>query len=112
MYPGFRRGDSELLEGCLFWYNAYSLLFTTFRSCISFCVGDGTEIRDFRAIENTKCQNDKKRVEALSSAEVSSFGILLSKKHPIFFLFSFFIFKFAKEARKCPWFPCFCEMIL
>ena len=60
VYQGFRRGDSELLEGCLFWYNAYSLLFTTFRSCISFCVGDGTEIRDSRAIENTKCQNDKK----------------------------------------------------
>lgn len=87
MYQGFRRGDSELLEGCLFWYNAYSLLFTTFRSCISFCVGDGTEIRDSRAIENTKCQNDKKRVEALSSAEVSSFGILLSKNTQSFSCF-------------------------
>ena len=112
MYSGFRRGDFDLLEGRVFRYNAYSLMFTDFRSRISCCVGNGAEIRDSRAIENTKCQNDKKRVEALSSAEVSSFGILLSKKHPIFFLFSFFIFKFAKEARKCPWFPCFCEMIL
>ena len=112
MYQGFRRCDFDLLEGRSFWYNAYNLTLMDFRSRISFCVDNRSEIRDSRAIENTKCQNDKKRVEALSSAEVSSFGILLSKKHPIFFLFSFFIFKFAKEARKCPWFPCFCEMIL
>ena len=59
MYSGFRRGDFDLLEGRVFRYNAYSLMFTDFRSRISCCVGNGAEIRDSRAIENTKCQNDK-----------------------------------------------------
>lgn len=59
VYQGFRRADFDLLEGYLFWYNVYNLMFTYFYSCISCCVGNGSEIRDSRVIENTKCQNDK-----------------------------------------------------
>lgn len=94
MYSGFQRGDFDLLEGRVFRYNAYSLMFTDFRSRISCCVGNGAEIRDSRAIENTKCQNDK-----------TGFIFCMhqpQKYFPIFFLFSFFIVKFAIEARKCP----------
>ena len=56
---GFRRCDFDLLEGRSFWYNAYNLTLMDFRSRISFCVDNRSEIRDSRAIENTKCQNDK-----------------------------------------------------
>ena len=65
-----------------------------FRSRISFCVDNRSEVRDSRAIENTKCQNDK-----------TGFIFCMhqpQKYFPIFFLFSFFIVKFAIEARKCP----------
>ena len=56
--------------------------------------GDGMEIWDSRAIENTKCQNDK---------IIFIFCRYQPQKYfPIFFLFSFFIVKFAIEARKCP----------
>ena len=51
--------DFDLLEGRSFWYNAYNLTLMDFRSRISFCVDNRSEIRDSRAIENTKCQNDK-----------------------------------------------------
>ncbi len=59
VHRGFRRGDSDLLEGRSFWYNAYNLTLMDFRSRIYCCVGNGSEIRDSRTIENTKCQNDK-----------------------------------------------------
>lgn len=59
MYQGFRRCDFDLLEGRSFWYNAYNLTLMDFRSRISFCVDNRSEVRDSRAIENTKCQNDK-----------------------------------------------------
>ncbi|EDO52573.1 hypothetical protein BACUNI_04190 [Bacteroides uniformis ATCC 8492] len=77
-----------------FWYNAYSLILTDFHSRIYCWVGNGMEIWDSRAIENTKCQNDK---------IIFIFCRYQPQKYfPIFFLFSFFIVKFAIEARKCP----------
>lgn len=62
-------------------------MITDFCSRIFCCVGDGTEIRDSRAIENTKCQNDKERVEALSSAEVSFLAYCYQKNAQSFSCF-------------------------
>ena len=64
-----------------------------FSNFLSYRQRDGNT-GDPHTIENTKCQNDK---------IIFIFCRYQPQKYfPIFFLFSFFIVKFAIEARKCP----------